>query len=104
MECHEEGPPRRRHSPVTNPIGKEARGEVCRTRLGVSGGAVVRTCLWGANIRVAPANRSFARTRTEFRHPTPAPRRNGPSWREILRAQGASIVACDFFTVERRFL
>src|SRR6266511_4240587 len=32
MECHEEGPPRRRHSPVTNPIGKEARGEVCRTR------------------------------------------------------------------------
>src|SRR6266540_2201420 len=41
MECHEEGPPRRRHSPVTNPIGKEARGEVCRTRLGVSVGAVV---------------------------------------------------------------
>src|SRR6266545_2966430 len=43
MECHEEGPPGRRHSPVTNPIGKEARGEVCRTRLGVSDGAVVRT-------------------------------------------------------------
>src|SRR5215216_4170609 len=43
MECHEEGPPRRRHSPVTNPIGKEARDEVCRTRLGVSEGAVVRT-------------------------------------------------------------
>jgi putative transposase len=30
----------------------------------------------------------------------PAPRRNGPSWREFLRAQAASIVACDFFTVE----
>src|SRR6266508_5373502 len=43
MECHEEGPPGRRHSPVTNPIGKEARGGVCRTRLGVSDGAVVRT-------------------------------------------------------------
>src|SRR5436190_14322423 len=43
MECHEEGPPRRRHSRVTNPIGKEARAEVCRTRLGVSDGAVVRT-------------------------------------------------------------
>src|SRR6266540_4799568 len=43
MECHEEGPPGRRHSPATNPIGKEARGEVCRTRLGVSVGAVVRT-------------------------------------------------------------
>jgi hypothetical protein len=30
----------------------------------------------------------------------PAPRRFGPSWREFLRAQAASIVACDFFTVE----
>jgi hypothetical protein len=30
----------------------------------------------------------------------PAPRRNGPSWREFLGAQAASIVACDFFTVE----
>ena len=29
-----------------------------------------------------------------------APRRSGPSWREFLRAQAASIVACDFFTVE----
>jgi transposase InsO family protein len=37
----------------------------------------------------------------------PAPRRAGPSWREFLRTQAASIVACDFFTVEtillRRF-
>jgi putative transposase len=30
----------------------------------------------------------------------PAPMRSGPSWRECLRAQGASVVACDFFTVE----
>jgi len=30
----------------------------------------------------------------------PAPRRSGPRWREFLRAQAASIVACDFFTVE----
>jgi putative transposase len=30
----------------------------------------------------------------------PAPRRSGPSWREFLRAQAASIVTCDFFTVE----
>ena len=28
----------------------------------------------------------------------------GPSWREFLRAQAASIVACDFFTVETVFL
>jgi putative transposase len=34
----------------------------------------------------------------------PAPRRTGPSWREFLRAQAASIVACDFFTVETVFL
>jgi putative transposase len=30
----------------------------------------------------------------------PAPRRSGPSWREFLRAQAVSIVACDFITVE----
>ena len=30
----------------------------------------------------------------------PAPRRSGPSWRGFLRSQAASIVACDFFTVE----
>jgi len=34
----------------------------------------------------------------------PAPRRAGPSWREFLHAQAASIVACDFFTVETLFL
>jgi putative transposase len=33
----------------------------------------------------------------------PAPRRAGPNWREFLRAQAASIVACDFFTVETSF-
>jgi putative transposase len=31
---------------------------------------------------------------------TPAPRRGGPSWREFLRQQAASVLACDFFTVE----
>jgi putative transposase len=30
----------------------------------------------------------------------PARRRSGPSWRDFLRAQSASIVACDLFTVE----
>ena len=30
----------------------------------------------------------------------PAPRTSGPSWREFLRAQAASVVACDFFTVD----
>ena len=30
----------------------------------------------------------------------PAPRREGPSWAEFLRAQAQGILACDFFTVE----
>ena len=34
----------------------------------------------------------------------PAPRRAGPSWREFLRAQAGSIIACDFLTVETVFL
>jgi hypothetical protein len=34
----------------------------------------------------------------------PAPRRSGPSWREFLRVRAASLVACDFFTVESVFL
>jgi putative transposase len=34
----------------------------------------------------------------------PAPRREGPSWAEFLRAQADGILACDFFTVETAFL
>jgi hypothetical protein len=30
----------------------------------------------------------------------PAPRESGPGWREFLRAQAESIVACDFFRIE----
>ncbi|MGH8732848.1 MAG: integrase core domain-containing protein [Burkholderiales bacterium] len=30
----------------------------------------------------------------------PAPRRAGPSWRDFLHQQAASMLACDFFTVE----
>jgi putative transposase len=30
----------------------------------------------------------------------PAPRRDGPSWAEFLRAQSQGVLACDFFTVE----
>jgi putative transposase len=37
----------------------------------------------------------------------PAPRRSGPSWRQFLRQQATSMLACDFFAVEtislRRF-
>jgi putative transposase len=31
---------------------------------------------------------------------TPAARRAGPSWRDFLRQQAATVLACDFFTVE----
>ena len=51
--------------------------------------------------RVSPASirRLLAQAKLE-----PAPRRDGPSWREFLQAQAASIIACDFFTVESLFL
>jgi hypothetical protein len=47
--------------------------------------------------RVSPMSvrRLFARAKLE-----PAPRLAGPSWREFVQAQAASIIACDFFTVE----
>jgi putative transposase len=34
----------------------------------------------------------------------PAPRRQGPSWSEFLRAQAQGLVACDFFAVETAWL
>ncbi|HEY3024104.1 MAG TPA: integrase core domain-containing protein [Actinomycetota bacterium] len=34
----------------------------------------------------------------------PAPRRNGPSWSQFLRAQAEGVLACDFFSVETVFL
>jgi len=34
----------------------------------------------------------------------PAPRRDGPSWSEFLRAQADGVLACDFFSVETVFL
>ena len=34
----------------------------------------------------------------------PAPRRSGLSWREFLGAQAATVVACDFFTVDTALL
>jgi putative transposase len=34
----------------------------------------------------------------------PAPRRSGPTWRQFLTGQAATIVACDFFTIDTVFL
>ena len=49
----------------------------------------------GLNVSPTSIRRLLAQAKLD-----PAPRRLGPSWREFLRAQAASIVACDFFTVE----
>jgi putative transposase len=54
---------------------------------------------FGLSVSPSTVRRLLARAGLE-----PAPRRSGPSWREFLRAQAASIVACDFFTVETTFL
>jgi transposase InsO family protein len=53
----------------------------------------------GFDVSPTSIRRLLAHARLE-----PAPRRGGPSWREFLRAQAASIVACDFFTVESLLL
>lgn len=53
----------------------------------------------GLEVSPTSVRRLLARARLE-----PAPRRARPTWREFLRAQAASIVACDFFTVENVFL
>jgi hypothetical protein len=52
-------------------------------------------------LQVSPTSirRLLARARLD-----PAPRWLGPSWREFLQAQAASIVACDFLTVETALL
>jgi hypothetical protein len=34
----------------------------------------------------------------------PAPRRDGPTWRQFLKSQAKGLVACDFFAVETVFL
>ena len=60
------------------------QGELCK--LGVAVGATtIRSLLRGSGVG-------------------PAPRRDGPSWAEFLRAQAQAIVACDFFTVETVWL
>jgi putative transposase len=53
----------------------------------------------GLRVSATSIRRLLAQAKLE-----PTPRRCGPSWREFLQAQAASIVACDFFTVESLFL
>jgi hypothetical protein len=57
--------------------------------------------LLGLGVKLAPSTvwSILKKARIE-----PAPRRLAPSWAEFLRAQAASIVECDFFTVDTVFL
>jgi len=54
-------------------------------------------CAYRLGFRVSPSTVRGLLARAGL---GPAPRRSGPGWREFLRAQAASIVGCDFFTVE----
>ena len=50
----------------------------------------------GSRVSPTSVRRLLVRAQLE-----PAPRRSGPSWREFLRAQAVSIVACDFVSAPR---
>jgi hypothetical protein len=52
---------------------------------------------------VEVSNGSVASVLRRHRLP-PAPRREGPSWRQFLRSQAKGILATDFFTVDTAFL
>ena len=53
--------------------------------------------LVGLGYRVAPATVWSILQKAGL---DPAPRRTGPSWREFCRTQAATMLACDFFTVD----
>jgi putative transposase len=93
----------RRRSPGRPPLDPALRGLVLRLgRENPSWGCVrIQGELRKLGIRVgATTIRSILR-RSGF---GPAPRRQGTSWRELLRAEAQGMVACDFFTVETAWL
>ena len=53
--------------------------------------------LVGIGIRLAPSSVWAILKRHGL---DPSPRRTGPSWSEFLRTQAATLLACDFFTVD----
>ena len=93
---------RRRPSQGRPPIDSETRALIVRmAKENPRWGCVrIRGELQGLGIIVsATAIRSILRRAGLG----PAPRRDGPSWRQFLSAQAKGIVACDFFTVETVF-
>jgi len=93
-------PPGRRGRP---PLAVEVRELVLRLARENPRWGHRRICgeLAKLGFRVSPTSirRLLAQAKLE-----PAPRRAGSTWREFLQAQAASIVVCDFFTVESLFL
>ena len=78
--------------------GAEIRDLVIRLARENPAGAIGESAAnWPNGLRVSPTTvrRLLARAGLG-----PAPRRSGPGWHEFLRAQAASVVACDFFSVE----
>src|SRR6266542_3155193 len=93
----------RRRSPGRPPIDPELRELVLRLGRENPGWGCVRIQgeLRKLGIRVgATTIRSILRRSGVG----PAPRRDGPSWGEFLRAQAQGMLACDFFTVETAWL
>jgi putative transposase len=95
-----------RRSPGRPPVDRRVRELVLRFARENPGWGYPRIAgeLLKLGLRVSP---STIRRILLANHLRPAPRRSGPSWREFLRQQAASMLACDFFTVEaislRRF-
>jgi putative transposase len=84
-------------------LSGEIQGLVLRLARENPGWGYCRICgeLAKLGLQASPTSIRRLLARAQLR---PAPRRSGPTWREFLRAQAASIVAADFFTVESAFL
>jgi putative transposase len=95
-----------RRSPGRPPVDRRVRELVLRFARENPGWGYPRIAgeLLKLGLRVSPSTIRRILLANRLR---PAPRRSGPSWREFLRQQAASMLACDFFTVEtislRRF-
>ena len=73
-------------------------GSPGRTRAGGIGGIQGELVGLGVNVAASTVWSILKKAGIE-----PSPRREGPSWAEFLRQQAASIVECDFLTVDTLF-
>jgi putative transposase len=95
-----------RRSPGRPPVDRRVRKLVLRFARENPGWGYPRIAgeLLKLGLRVSPSTIRRILLANRLR---PAPSRSGPSWREFLRQQAASMLACDFFTVDtislRRF-